>query len=487
VIPRAIFALVFLAVSGVAPRVFGDDAVSLAIDTERFRPTADPEGGLLLSGVSIGSPWQIDFAAWVHASRNPIVRTSGDGVGRGEALVEGRVGARLQAGLNIGKRVRLAVDLPLTLYQGGVHPVTDEALPTGGLGDVRLEPRVMILDPRVRPLGVAFAAPISFPTGREDALIGDLGPTIQPRVTLEVRPASKEVRRLSFAIAGDFGWRFRPQTQLAGVDTAGEFTFSVGGRWTPSAVFRVGTELAAAIGAANNSRHAEWVSWARVALGSKKRIDVLGGVALGLGPGVGTPEGRVFFGIRTRIDPRVRTDAVVVEAPRAEVSEEAVVVSRPPVPGYSSSSGGGLRLVGRPARIRSRVLFGLDSARLTETGRSDLERLGRWLTSHPSVRRVEVGGHADRRGEHAHNDPLSRRRAKAVVNFLVLRGVGAERLLAKGYGERKPTGDDHVADRRVEFLVLDGDAAGFADVVAPGEEDRLYRSLRRSRRDQTRR
>ncbi|GEM_PF-5044170 len=461
---------------------------SSSLDTERFRPVADPEGGVLLSAVGGGTPWQVDIAAWLHVQRNPIVRTAEDGEGRGEALVEGRVGARLQAGWNIGRRVRIAADLPLTLYQVGVHPVTGEELPVGGLGDVRIEPRVMILDPTDKPLGVAFAAPVSFPTGREDALIGDPGPTIQPRLTFEGRPASPDVRRLSFAVAGDFGWRFRPRTELAGLDSAGEFTFAVGGRWTPSDVFRVGTEIAGAVGSGGNGRHAEWVSWARLALGEKRRVEVSGGVALGIGPGVGTPEGRVFFGVRTRIDPRPRaTPAVVAEEESGDDAVEAVAVSRPPLPESSSASGWGLRLVERPARIRSRVLFALDSARITPEGRTDLERLADWIHAHPTVRRIEVGGHADRRGSHAHNDPLSRRRANAVVEFLVLRGVGAERLIAKGYGERRAAGTDHDADRRVEFSVLDGDDAGLAAAVAPRSEDRSYRAFRRSRRDRSRR
>ena len=133
-------ALVALAVLLCALPARAEDP-SPALDTERFRPTGDPEGGVVLSAVGAGVPWQIDLTAWLHVSRNPVVRTAEDGEGRGAALLEGRVGARLQAGWNIGRRVRLAADLPLTLYQIGVHPETGEELPVGGIGDVRLEPR----------------------------------------------------------------------------------------------------------------------------------------------------------------------------------------------------------------------------------------------------------------------------------------------------------------------------------------------------------
>jgi outer membrane protein OmpA-like peptidoglycan-associated protein len=469
-------------------RAAGQDPVSSAVDTERFRPTADPEGGLMLSGAGAGEPWQIDFVAWFHASRNPIVRVAADGRGRGEALLEGRVGVRLQVGWNIGKRVRLAADLPLTLHQIGVHPESGDALPSGGIGDVRLEPRVTILDPATVPFGVALAVPVSFPTGRGDALIGDPGPTIQPRVTIEGRPSSTTVRRLSFAVAADFGWRFRPKSSLAGVDAAGEFTFGVGARWVPSDRFRLGTEVVGAIGAGDTGRHAEWISWVRVGVGPKRRLDFLGGVALGLAPGVGTPEGRVFVGVRTRIDPRRRriADATPEEEPEPE-RESIVRAPSPPLPETSDGVGWGLRLVGRRPSIRSRVLFELDAARITASGRDDLEVLARWLSEHPSVRRVEVRGHADRRGSHEHNDPLSVRRAQAVVDFLIGHGVGAERLAVRGFGERLPSAaGTHDSDRRVEFQVVDGPAVGFGEIVRD-RPDRSYRTLGRSSRHGRRR
>jgi peptidoglycan-associated lipoprotein len=51
---------------------------------------------------------------------------------------------------------------------------------------------------------------------------------------------------------------------------------------------------------------------------------------------------------------------------------------------------------------------------------------------------VELAAHTDARDSHERNDILSQRRAQSVVDYLILRGIDADRLIAKGYGERSP-------------------------------------------------
>ena len=91
---------------------------------------------------------------------------------------------------------------------------------------------------------------------------------------------------------------------------------------------------------------------------------------------------------------------------------------------------------------------------------------------------VELGSHTDNRGSEASNDILSQKRAQAVCDYLVIRGIDPMRLTAKGYGERVPRTvngvkltDDyinklpteaekeraHQLNRRTEFKVLSRD------------------------------
>ncbi|HEY9097831.1 MAG TPA: OmpA family protein [Thiobacillus sp.] len=71
--------------------------------------------------------------------------------------------------------------------------------------------------------------------------------------------------------------------------------------------------------------------------------------------------------------------------------------------------------------------------------------------------KVEVAGHTDSQGSDAYNMSLSQRRADAVRSYLVGKGVAADRLTAKGYGETSPvasndTDDGRYKNRRVELI-----------------------------------
>jgi outer membrane protein OmpA-like peptidoglycan-associated protein len=72
---------------------------------------------------------------------------------------------------------------------------------------------------------------------------------------------------------------------------------------------------------------------------------------------------------------------------------------------------------------------------------------------------IEVAGHTDSMGSDAYNMELSQQRAEAVRNFLISRGVAADRLTAKGYGEAQPVADNATEEgrfknRRVELAPL---------------------------------
>jgi outer membrane protein OmpA-like peptidoglycan-associated protein/tetratricopeptide (TPR) repeat protein len=85
------------------------------------------------------------------------------------------------------------------------------------------------------------------------------------------------------------------------------------------------------------------------------------------------------------------------------------------------------------------------------------------LKKYPSIV-IELRSHTDSRSERDFNQTLSENRAQAVVDYLVNRGIGAERMVAKGYGEAmlvNGCGDDvkcseseHQLNRRTEFKVL---------------------------------
>ena len=63
---------------------------------------------------------------------------------------------------------------------------------------------------------------------------------------------------------------------------------------------------------------------------------------------------------------------------------------------------------------------------------------------------VEVSGHTDSRGSDEYNMGLSLRRAEAVRDYLITKGISADRLTAKGSGESQPIADNNTDEGRFQ-------------------------------------
>ncbi|MBK8614812.1 MAG: OmpA family protein [Flavobacteriales bacterium] len=93
----------------------------------------------------------------------------------------------------------------------------------------------------------------------------------------------------------------------------------------------------------------------------------------------------------------------------------------------------------------------------------ELDHLIKLFSDNPHIT-FELGSHTDARGGDMYNLVLSDARANSAVNYLIKHGVNPDRIVAKGYGETvlvngcangvKCTEEDHQANRRTEFKVL---------------------------------
>ncbi|MEM7089948.1 MAG: OmpA family protein [Pseudomonadota bacterium] len=102
------------------------------------------------------------------------------------------------------------------------------------------------------------------------------------------------------------------------------------------------------------------------------------------------------------------------------------------------------------------IYFNSGSARLSNDSIPLLTNLYDIVDRCPDLR-LEIGGHTDSDGSDAANRALSERRARAVNNYLVDRGIASERLITVGYGESQPVVSNDTADgkrrnRRIEFV-----------------------------------
>ncbi|NVO83305.1 OmpA family protein [Hymenobacter terrestris] len=107
--------------------------------------------------------------------------------------------------------------------------------------------------------------------------------------------------------------------------------------------------------------------------------------------------------------------------------------------------------------VLNNIFFDFDKATLRKESTGELERLHKLLTETPALR-LEISGHTDNVGNDAYNKDLSQRRAKAVVDYLVGKGIDKGRLTFAGYGDTQPvapntTKANRQLNRRTEFKV----------------------------------
>ena len=105
------------------------------------------------------------------------------------------------------------------------------------------------------------------------------------------------------------------------------------------------------------------------------------------------------------------------------------------------------------------VLWDFNAAILKPSTIIQLNKTIQLLKDNPSII-IEIGSHTDSRGDHASNVMLSQKRADAVRDYLLSKGIVATRVTSMGYGEMKPliknaiTEEDHAINRRTEFSVI---------------------------------
>ena len=107
------------------------------------------------------------------------------------------------------------------------------------------------------------------------------------------------------------------------------------------------------------------------------------------------------------------------------------------------------------------VLFDLNRAELKPAGETTVGRLAEFMAEYEN-RRVRVEGYTDSTGAESYNQQLSERRAEAVREALMDRGINRARIEVQGFGEQYPVATNETSagrqqNRRVEIVISDAD------------------------------
>lgn len=104
------------------------------------------------------------------------------------------------------------------------------------------------------------------------------------------------------------------------------------------------------------------------------------------------------------------------------------------------------------------VFFDFDQSLLKKESFVELDKLAEYLKSNQNIK-IELGGHTDNQGTEDYNRKLSLERAKSVYNYLISKGISADRLTYEGYGKSQPiasneTEEGMALNRRTEFKIV---------------------------------
>lgn len=409
-------------------------------DISLFDPATDAGRYLSVhdSETMLQGRWNVGF--YLDYARKPIELRNVTTNQRFD-IVRDSLSAHVTGAMGVTDWFAAGVDIPVTFWLAFFDPNAQRTTlgnapkqNKAGIGDIRLETKFQLLDIERYNFGIAVVPYMLFPSGRKNTFISGERWAPGAKVALEGNIRDR------VWISGNVGYQFvhRENQYFAGNASAimnDLLTFSVGGRARINDEWAVLTEVLSETLAKNIFK-----------FGTQTPVEVVGGVqftpqrgaARGLGVtlgggagvtrGVGAPQAHVLVGV-TYPTPKV----VHVRGPEVKIEEKIVITQK--------------------------IHFAFNSASVRAISYPILDDVVSILVANPHITRVQVEGHTDFIGGDAYNVRLSQRRADAVVQYLVNKGIARDRLAPVGYGESRPIADNNTDEgraknRRTEFTIL---------------------------------
>jgi len=217
-----------------------------SVDARTWRPSMAPEAGLVLEPTQSPGPWQWNAGAWVSYSHMPVVLRNAQTNAVASDPLAHVLGADLVAGVGLGDRAAIGVDVPVYLFQDGTSGlapsvVSGGKVPASGIGDVSILGKGTLLrnDPHGVPLGFGLAAlgAMSLPTGDRASFASDGSVTVSLRLLAEYALGVGALRAtLGYSLrTAQQTWPVPPT--LGGSTFGDELPWSIGATLRPKGVF----------------------------------------------------------------------------------------------------------------------------------------------------------------------------------------------------------------------------------------------------------
>jgi len=179
---------------------------AISANSQTFHPAIGPNNIITVEGSQPGKRLRPMLSALFEYSHLPLRLVSLDNRQRLADTVPSITSLHLLTGMGFTRRLSLAMDLPVVLYQqfDRATPIADvpNAPLAFGIADLRLVAKISILDNSRGGLGLAFVPQATFPTGDGTQLRGDDAYGIEPRLALDYRTRSGALIALNVGFLG---------------------------------------------------------------------------------------------------------------------------------------------------------------------------------------------------------------------------------------------------------------------------------------------
>lgn len=427
---------------------FSARANVVGADTQNFNPTTSGLDFVTVHSSETLRPGIFNLGVFVNYAVNSLPNYEDVNTSSRTNFSDSLLSADLNFGLGLAKNWDVGMSVPYLLSQSVDSDVSAfrGEYAEGGMTEIRVNTKFRFWGDPDR--GVGFVVSANFNQIQDNPFAGqNPGPTLNFELVGDTTIDQ-------WALGANVGFRRRdPGTQLVGVPVEplkDQYIGSLAASYLLSDLdLKFITELFGGY-PVEDSNFASDRDLASLEFLAGVKWDVRSDLAVHAGAGTevihgtSSPDWRVYTGLNWNLGPLFSRPKQVIVRKQSPIHEE-----EDPYAGTPQK---------QEAFVARDILFKFDSDDIEPEFAEALKRFVEYAQRPPGFRNLVVEGHTDSVGAAEYNQTLSLRRARSVRKIILNFGLPADKVSAKGYGERRPIADNgnfqgRALNRRVEFQI----------------------------------